>query len=208
MRNSWLDIPLADYEAHMALPTVGQSQLLSELFADALKRHRPRSVAILGCAGGNGLERVAEFGVERVIGVDINPSYIESTATRFRGRLRELELYVGDVQVDDFSFAPVELVFAGLLFEYVDPLRTLSKIQAMLEPGGVLVCVLQLPSATATVTPSPYDSLQSLSSLMHLISPTQLEHFGAELGFIAEATQIRESIGGKQFSVHDFRVTG
>jgi hypothetical protein len=26
-RNPWLDIPLGDYEAHMALPAVGQSQL-------------------------------------------------------------------------------------------------------------------------------------------------------------------------------------
>ncbi len=56
MRNSWLDIPLADYESHMALPYVAQAQLLSDLFAEALQELSPESVALLGCAGGNGFE--------------------------------------------------------------------------------------------------------------------------------------------------------
>ena len=28
MRHPWLEIPITDYEAHMALPSVGQAQLL------------------------------------------------------------------------------------------------------------------------------------------------------------------------------------
>jgi hypothetical protein len=30
MRNPWLDIPLADYEGHMALPAIGQSRLIAD----------------------------------------------------------------------------------------------------------------------------------------------------------------------------------
>ena len=30
MSNPWLDIPLADYEAHMALPSIGQSRLIAD----------------------------------------------------------------------------------------------------------------------------------------------------------------------------------
>ena len=50
--NPWLTIPLADYEAHMALPQVGQAQLLADLFAAELRERSPSSVAVLGCAGG------------------------------------------------------------------------------------------------------------------------------------------------------------
>ncbi len=41
--NPWLTIPLADYEAHMALPQVGQAQLLADLFAAELRARSPSS---------------------------------------------------------------------------------------------------------------------------------------------------------------------
>ena len=51
MRNPWLDIPLADYEAHMALPTVGQQQLIADQLGTLIGTYSPSSVAIIGCAG-------------------------------------------------------------------------------------------------------------------------------------------------------------
>ena len=43
--NPWLTIPLADYEAHMALPQVGQAQLLADLFAALVLEYvEPESV--------------------------------------------------------------------------------------------------------------------------------------------------------------------
>jgi hypothetical protein len=65
--NPWLTIPLADYEAHMALPQVGQAQLLADLFAAELRERSPSSVAVLGCAGGNGFEHAPA--ALRVVGV-------------------------------------------------------------------------------------------------------------------------------------------
>jgi DNA-binding transcriptional ArsR family regulator len=52
MRNPWLDIPLADYEAHMALPTIGQDRLIADHLSALIRTYEPSSVAILGCAGG------------------------------------------------------------------------------------------------------------------------------------------------------------
>src|SRR5690349_21449618 len=120
MRNPWLDIPLGDYEGHMASPQVGQAQLLSDTLAESLRTYSPRSIALLGCAGGNGLEQVDISKTDRVVCVDINPRYVEQVCARFGSRIPMLEATVGDIQSDDFSFAPVELVFAGLLLEYVD----------------------------------------------------------------------------------------
>lgn len=56
MKNPWLAIPLADYEGHMALPAVGQARMLADLFESLLREFLPQSVAIIGCAGGNGFE--------------------------------------------------------------------------------------------------------------------------------------------------------
>jgi hypothetical protein len=58
MSNPWFDIPLEDYESHMSLPTVGQGQLIARQMEDLVLEHEPASVAVIGCAGGNGFERL------------------------------------------------------------------------------------------------------------------------------------------------------
>ncbi len=206
MTNPWLNIPLTDYEAHMALPHVGQAQLLSGLFADAVREYDPRSVAVVGCAGGSGFERIDPNRTPRVIGIDLNPTYIDRARQRFADRIPELELYVGDVQTDAFDFTPVDLLFAGLLFEYVNLAPTLRNLRSVLTPGGVLVAVLQLPNdAVEEVTPSPYASLTTLAPLMRLVAPGELVQAAATLGFEQIGDQIVPTPGGKQFAVVSLR---
>lgn len=207
MKNPWLDIPLADYEGHMALPNVGQAQLLSDVFAGALGKYAPRSVAMLGCAGGNGFERISTKTTERVVGVDLNPHFIQQLRARFASRIPRLELFVGDVQTDEFAFAPVELVFAGLLFEYVDADAVLAKIRSMLCPGGTLLTVVQLPSATiAEITPSPFVCLGALSSVMRLVPPEALRQRAAAQGFGETEAQTVKAADSKEFRVQAFRL--
>jgi SAM-dependent methyltransferase len=206
MRNPWLDIPLADYERHMALPQVAQAQLLSDVLAEAVGRYLPRSVAVLGCAGGNGFERLADNGVERIVGVDLNPDYVEAARERFADRIPVPELIAGDVQTGLFTFAPVDLVLAGLLFEYVDPGVVLARIRTMLAPGGTLRTLVQLPgTALSKITPSPYTSLAALAPVMHLVPPEQLARLAADQGYFMTGDRTVEAAGGKQFQVQDFR---
>lgn len=206
MRNPWLDIPLEDYERHMALPQVAQAQLLSELLVEAVSGYAPRSVAVLGCAGGNGFERFAGGKIERVVGVDINPTYLATARARFGASLPSLELIAGDLQDASVTFAPVDLVFAGLLFEYVDTDLVLGRIRSMLEPGGVLRTVVQLPAvALPKISPSPYGSLASLAPLMRLVPPEHLARLAADHGYFQANAQTVEAAGGKQFRVLDFR---
>lgn len=208
MRNPWLDIPLADYEAHMGLPSVGQARLLARIFGETLKEYSPSSVALLGCAGGNGLEHVWETAVERVVCIDINPDYVEATRMRYRNRIRALELFVGDLQVDSFPFRPVDLAFAGLLLEYVDVAAVLPGIHAMLRPGGLLVAVLQMPGRLPEVTPSPFGSLGSLSTIMNLVDPAGLGALAVEAGFEPLDAKVVKAAGGKRFHVQPFRALG
>ncbi|MBK7702223.1 MAG: class I SAM-dependent methyltransferase [bacterium] len=205
MTNPWLGIPLDDYESHMALPDVGQARLLADVFADALARYAPRAVAVLGCAGGNGFERVTSAVTQRVVGVDLNPGYVEQARLRFGQRIAGLELYVGDVQADAFGFAPVDLVYAGLLFEFVAAQTVLARIRDMLRPGGTLVTVVQLPSAViAEITPSPYASLQALAPVMRLVPPELLGRLAEEHGFREAWARTVSATYHKSFRVQAF----
>lgn len=207
MKNPWLDIPLADYEAHMALPQVGQAQLLSDIFASVLHAYAPRSVAVLGCAGGNGFDRISPQVTERIVGVDLNPEYINEARARFSRRFPVLELFVGDVERGEITFSPVDLVLAGLVLEYVDVDTLLLRTRAMLGPRGILVTVVQLPSdAVSDITPSRFASLGTLSSVMRLVSPEQLERLAGIRGYIQIDRHLVEVPGGKRFQVQTFQM--
>jgi SAM-dependent methyltransferase len=197
----WLTIPLEDYERHMALPHVAQAQLLRELLAKALRERAARSVAVLGCAGGNGFDCVPSS-VERIVGVDINAEYVAAAHRRF-GAQRPLELHVADLDREMPSFVAVELVFAALLFEYVAPANVLPAIAERLTPGGTLLAVLQLPSAS-NVTPSPYDSLGSLAAVLELVPPEDLASAASRAGLTQRAAEIAVAAGGKRFAVLTF----
>jgi SAM-dependent methyltransferase len=206
MKNPWLDIPLSDYEGHMSLPGVAQAQLLADVFAEQLELHEPRSLAVLGCAGGNGFERIAPEVTRRVVGVDLNGEYLNAVRARFGTKFERLELVEGDIQTGTAAFAPVDMIYAALILEYVDVYATLGNVRDFLNPGGILVTVIQLPGAKLpAVTSSPYPSLKTLESALHFVSPKDLRigANGIRLRQIAFATQPTPS--GKQFQVQVFR---
>jgi len=141
--NAWLKIPLADYKGHMSLPAVGQAQMIADQFDRALDQWAPTSLAVIGCAGGNGLDRIASSRVKRVIALDVNPDYIERTRARYARRLEGLDLICADVQSESLVYDPVDFTYAALLFEYVDVQSTLKTLKRNSRPGAVLTTVLQ-----------------------------------------------------------------
>jgi 2-polyprenyl-3-methyl-5-hydroxy-6-metoxy-1,4-benzoquinol methylase len=127
----------------------------------AERQYSPNSLAVIGCAGGNGLDRLVESGIERIVGIDINPAYVETVRRRFRSRIPGLELHVADVQSMLPQIAPVDLIFAALILEYVDVPMTMRSFQKLCAPDGALVVILQAASPNVEKTsPSPYKSIQ------------------------------------------------
>jgi hypothetical protein len=160
-RNPWLDLPLEDYEFHMA--EVGQLSALSELFGEALTLCRPRSVALLGAAGGNGLERIDLAVTERVVAVDVNDGYLTTLRRRF-GYLHGLEVLATDLATETIDCAPVELVHAGLVFEHAGVERCLDNALRMKAPGGKLSVVLQEPGLwDRKIGGRPHGSLRGIA---------------------------------------------
>jgi ubiquinone/menaquinone biosynthesis C-methylase UbiE len=209
MRNPWLDIPLSDYEGHMALPQVDQSRMLSDQLAALLALHRPRSVALIGCAGGNGFERIDPRLTLRVVGVDINPDYLEAARRRYDGVFESFELLCADAQSSELAFEPVELAFAGLVFEYADARALLRNLTARVRSGGVLAAVLQLPtSGKAKVTPTPFTSLEKLAQIIELLPPEELIGEARVSGLKVSSTRRVDLPTGKSFQTLVFLVPG
>ena len=129
MKNPWLDFPLSDYESHMALPEVAQAQLLAGIFSEQLAIHSPGSLAVAGCAGGNGFERIDPALTRRVVGADLNGRYLKAASARFETRFERLELVEGDIQTDAVAFPPVDMVYAALVLEYVDVEAVLGRMR-------------------------------------------------------------------------------
>jgi SAM-dependent methyltransferase len=184
--NPWLRVPLEEYEGHMESPAVAQLCVLADLFAEALARCRPHSVAVLGVAGGNGLERIDPAVTERVVGFDFNPSYLE-TVRRRHASLRGLELNCVDLAKGPLKAEPVELVHAALIFEHAGTGRCLDNAVQLVAPGGTLSVVLQLPGDPGTeVAATRFPSVQQLRPGFSLIDP-------AEFGRAVEARGLRLS---------------
>lgn len=206
MSSPWLTLPLADYEGHMSAPNVGQADLLAGVFANALKEFRPATVAVIGCAGGNGFDRIDPLQVARVVGVDINPAYLEIASSRYSGRFKNLELRCADIAEPHLQVEPVEFIYAALVLEYVDASSALPNLFSACTHGGHLLTLLQLPSnAAAAVTSTAFTSIQTLSAALKFVDPLALEEMAQNAGFeLRRATEV-VSEAGKEFAIHVFR---
>ena len=183
MPDPWLSIPLEDYEGHMRSAGVEQLTALAELFKIALDRYRPESVAVLGIAGGNGLEYIESAVTKRIVGVDINPQYLDRVRQRF-GTLPGLELHCRDLAERTFRLAPVALVHAALIFEHAGLGRALDNALSLVAPGGAFSVVLQLPSETEeSVSSTSYTSMQTLKQHFALIDSGELQRLLEQRGF-------------------------
>ena len=199
MSNPWLAIPLADYEGHMKSAEVQQLDALADLFVKALAYCRPASVAILGVAGGNGLEHIDRSVTRRILGLDINPHYLEATRQRHADH-RQLELYCVDLAERRVDLEPVQMVHAALVFEHAGVNLCLENAVSMVAADGVLSAVLQLPSeSNSGVGASPFSSMQSLQSDFSLIDPAWLQEILAQHGFGLVHQTRRSVAAGKGF---------
>lgn len=83
MKNPWEEIPLIDYENHMSLDSIMQLQAMSEMMKTQVAAYSVSRIMVLGVAGGNGLEHIQKDKFERIYGVDINSSYLQTVIQRY-----------------------------------------------------------------------------------------------------------------------------
>jgi len=199
MTNPWLQIPASDYEGHMNSPSVAQFSFLAETFKASLKNYDSSTVALLGCATGNGLESINHETTHRVTVVDINPDYLHILHERYADTIPGLEIVHDDLGHCHLEEGAYSLIFAGLIFEYLDPQALLQKIARWLSNDGIFIGVLQLPNDGSRVTETPYTSLQSLSAIMNLVDPAQFKAFAHKAGLTVLDERVDTLTTGKSF---------
>ena len=183
MSNPWVFISLEDYEGHMNSPTVQQLTPLANLFKRALDYCHPESVAVLGIAGGNGLEQIDRTATKRIVGVDINQTYLDKVQQRFGPT--GLELYCLDLAEQNLNAAPVTLVHAALIFEHAGLGIALENALSLVARGGHLSVVLQVPSKEEPgVSTTNYTSMQTLKQHFALIDVLEFQRILERKGSI------------------------
>jgi len=204
-RNPWLDIPAGDYVGHMRSPEVAQHEVLNGLLRDILEGVRPRSLLVLGCSTGNGFVHVDPSVTSRVVGVDVNPAYLQRLVERFPHPSFDLDVQCSDLVAYTFESEAFDLVHAALVFEYVEWLRLLPRVVGALRPGGVLSVVLQLESPAApAVTPTGFTKLRSLESVFRFVEPDVLMAHAAALGLHLKSRRTEQLKSAKAFAVLRF----
>jgi len=208
MPHPWLKVPIADYEAHMALPSIAQSKLLAATLRRIVTGFQPRSLAILGAAGGNGLELVDPAIVRRVVALDFNPDYLEICTSRHSASFSEFQPIMHDLSQGPPTIIPVECIFAGLVLEYLRLDVFYSYVAALLVDGGIFATLLQLPSdGLPKVSPSPFTSLTGLQSAFSYVSPTQMRESLSAHGFSRLADENYTLDTDKSFHFASYRLT-
>jgi SAM-dependent methyltransferase len=205
--NPWLSVPAADYEGHMGSPGVRQLEFLSRVFGGLMREFEPESLVVLGCATGNGLEHIERGRVRKLVGLDINPEYLEICRKRHGDRIPEMELVCADFASFDLEAASIDFVHAALFFEYVDPASAVEKISRWLKPRGMLAVVLQLPhDSGGKVSETGFTSVKALEPAIRLVDPALLARLVREHGY-SEVRSVRETLAsGKEFFLGVYRL--
>lgn len=202
MKNPWKTLDLDIYENHMNLETVAQIPLLNKIMKSQLSYENIDFVAILGVAGGNGLEYVSCNDFKKVYCIDINSKYLDVIKKRYSD-LNCLILEKLDLNDLFLELPVVELIIANLLIEYIGLNNFTSQIKKI-RPKYVS-CVIQIDNKNNFVTDSVYkDSLKNILKLGIFIDKSELINKMDEIGYKCILKEKYDLPGNKKFLRLDF----
>lgn len=202
----WEGIDLAIYEQHMGDAAVGQLQLLHQITGEQLAAYPSRSIGILGVAGGNGLDLIDPATTDDVYGYDINGQYLQACADRYKATLGP-RLHLVQAKIDRaLNIAPVGLLIANLIVEYVGIEEFAAFVAANNHAIDTLSCVTQLNEAAGFVSATQYAaSFDALESISSDIDPQSLAAALEKAGFAHSLTLSYPLDNGKTLVRQDFR---
>ena len=166
--NPWFNIRPNDYDAHMSHPNVKQTQILNRIIKEQLElipaSVRPASkAAILGITNGNGLEHVVSCNVGHIIGIDINPAFLDECRTRFPDLTGRLSLYQMDLTTEMTESVTVlsecDLIIANLIIEHIHLNNFVKIMKGLSKHGQIVSCVIQVNPDSIVASKSGIEQL-------------------------------------------------
>ena len=197
--NPWSLVSAAEYEAHMGPAGADELAPLSAIFGKIYAARRPRRLAVLGVATGNGLEHVDPATTRRTVGLDVNLSYLAVARQRFMRLGASLELRCVDLERAELDAGGFDLVHAALVLEHVDVRRAVARLAFWLAPAGAFSVVLQLPGGGPA--PAPGASLRAVGEAMRLVPPEELRAHAADAGLAERVAYVVRLPTGRRFFI-------
>ena len=208
MPNPWKKISLDDYEKHMSLDSVRQLQALDAIMQEQFAAYPVETAAVLGVAGGNGLEHIDTDKFRTVYGIDINADYLRAVSERYTelsGVLKCLHInLVNEVE----KLPQTQLLIANLLIEYIG-YGAFQKAVLQTAPEYVS-CVIQINTDEEQwVSESPY--LRAFDRLDEVHNQMEEKALTAAMNDIGYSLILQESFSlpnGKALVRLDFKKEG
>lgn len=205
-RNPWTDVSLCDYENHMKQANVMQLQTLDAIMKEQFKAYEPKSVTILGVAGGNGLGNLLAIpSIRLIIGVDINADYLDASYNRYPALHGRYFTLLADIRDSKCYLPHADMVVANLFIEYVGAVAFAGAI-SRINPA-VVSCVIQVdtPDEVTFVSDSPYtEKLEILESVHTTVDKDLLEKEMVKRGYTLTLNVSHALPNGKRFLRLDF----
>lgn len=184
---------------------VGQLQQLHHITGEQLTAYPPRTIGVLGVAGGNGLDLINPETTDTVYGYDINTDYLDACKARYHDSLGD-RLHLIETSIDrSVKIEPVGLLIANLIIEYVGAEEFVAFAAANARSIGVLSCVIQRNDAAGFVSSTDYaSSFDALASVSSDIDPETLDAAMSDAGFAALGRREYPLPNGKTLIRQDF----
>ena len=205
MSNPWNEIRLEDYENHMKLDCVRQLQSLNGMMKEQFEAYPVSTAAVLGVAGGNGMEHVDPGKYSTVYGIDINADYLKAAAGRYPRLEGILKCRQVDLAEETETLPQAELVIADLLIEYIG-YPVFQKVIRQMAPLYVS-CVIQINTDKKNwVSDSPYlHVFDGLDEIHHQMDEITLTNIMEETGYEKILMKKEDLPNGKALVRVDYR---
>ena len=183
MSNPWEEISLDDYEKHMSLDSVRQLQALDAIMKEQFAAYPVETAAVLGVAGGNGLEHIDTDKFRTVYGIDINADYLRTVSQRYTQLSGVLECRHIDLINEAEKLPQAQLLIANLLIEYIG-YGAFQRAVLQTAPEYVS-CVIQINTDEEQwVSESPYlRAFDRLDEVHHQMEEKALTAAMEEIGY-------------------------
>ncbi len=202
--NPWKEIPLNDYEKHMADNSVGQLKLLNYLTKKYLDKIKPHTCLFLGVAGGNGLEHIDNKVTENVIGIDINQDYLDETRRRYDKQIKTLQLINFDIGAGATEICKADAVWAALIMEYTGISDCLQFADRNLLLGGHFVVSIQINNGLKAVSLTAVESIKKAGEIFSQVDPEELVTKITATGFLLIDNEVNMLPNGKSIGTFHF----
>ena len=205
MSNPWERVHLNDYEEHMKLDDIQQLQILNQIMKKQIKQNPIKSLAILGIAGGNGLEYIDLNSFEQVYGIDVNQNYLDVCKKRYSHLDKCLTLLKMDLTDLSNRLPDIELIIGNLLIEYIG-IEIFIKQLAKVNPKFVS-CVVQKNVTNQFVSDSPYlEYFMEISGIHNDIDKVELTKGMKSLNYRLILEEEYLLPNGKKFIRLDYKI--